>query len=441
MIPDKIPAYITWERYLANQERMASSRNLPSTRGVARGGPSLLSGLVYCGRCGRRMRVAYHIKGTPVYYVCNTRAVQYAEPLCQSLAGKSLEALVTEEVLRAIEPARLELSALAIADLKRERDRLDRHWRQRLERAANQADRAARQFHRVEPEDRLVARELERRWEAALREQRELEEQYDRFRGERPRELTAADRQRIEALARDIPALWHAESTTIQERQQIVRCLIERIEAAVRGETEWVDVTIRWAGGTESRHEIRRPVQKYEQLSNYRALYDCMVQLRRGGATTSEIAEQLNRQGFQPPRGPARFNRHVVNQFLTRQGLLGPGANRRINPEDLQPNEWRLSDLARELGMPPITLQHWCYHGWVRARKSSEVRGCWILWADQRDLERLRRLRAWHRGGHDLRRPPELTVPSAPDPHERPPRARKTQSRRKAVKRERRTRK
>ena len=272
MIRDAVPAYITWERYLANQERLAANRNLPSTAGVPRGGPSLLSGVVYCGRCGRRMRVGYHAQGTPVYYICDSGAVEHAEPFCQSLAGNNLEAFVAEEVLRALEPARFELHEQAVADLERERQRLDKHWQQRLERARIQAERAARQYHANEPENRLVARELERRWEKALEEQREVSEQYDRFRADRPRQLTATDRLRIEALAKDIPALWHSPSTTIQERQTIIRCLVERITVAVRGKTEWVDVTMRWAGGMESRHELRRPVRKYEQLSNYRAM-------------------------------------------------------------------------------------------------------------------------------------------------------------------------
>ena len=411
MIPDKVPAYITWDQYLANQARTASNRCLPSTPGVARGGPSLLSGLVHCARCGQKMRVAYHAKGTPVYYLCNRGYVERAEPRCQSLAGRSLEALVTEEILRIIEPARLELSAQAIADLRRERERLDRHWQQRLERAANQADRAARQFHRVEPEDRLVARELERRWEGALREQRELEEQYDRFQAERPRELTAADRQRVEALAHDIPALWHASSTTIQERQQIVRCLVERIDVGVRGETEWVDVVIGWAGGMESRHVIRRPVSSYDQLSNCKSLRDRMAKLRSSGATMEEIAERLNREGFQPPRGPARFDRTTVNSVMARMGLLGRRGIWRVQPKDLRPHEWRLRDLAAKLEMPKTSLRRWFYRGWVLGRYRAGDRGCLILWADEKELERLGRLRAWPRGGSRRARPKEVKTP------------------------------
>jgi DNA invertase Pin-like site-specific DNA recombinase len=416
MIPGAIPAYITWERYLTNQKRLTHNRCLPATTGAARGGPSLLSGLAFCGRCGRRMRVAYHARGTPVYYMCNMRSVERAEPVCQSLAGSNLEALVTTEVLRAIEPAQFELHKQAMADLARERQRLDRHWQQRLERARIQAGRARRQYDAAEPENRLVARELERRWEEALREQREVEEQYDRFLADRPRELTAADRRRIEALATDIPALWHSKSVTIQERQKILRCLVERITVAVRGETEWVEVTIRWAGGTESRHEFRRPIAKYEHLSNYSLLRDRIVALRRAGATTAEIADRLNSEGFHGPRGSGPFNRHVVNAFLVRQGLLGSGTTRRGRRKGLQCHEWQVDELAGALGMPSSTLRQWYKRGWVTGRKSAEVNGAWILWADKAELQRLRRLRAWKRGGYNQQRPAEFVTPRGSRP-------------------------
>jgi DNA invertase Pin-like site-specific DNA recombinase len=418
MIRDAVPAYIAWDRYLANQERLDSNRYLPNTQGAPRNGPSLLAGLVYCGRCQRRMRVYYHAKGVPAYYICSNKYNKPLEPACQCLTATQLEALITEEVLRALEPARLELHEQALADIERERQQLDQHWQQRLERAQIQADRAARQFHRVEPEDRLVARELERRWEEALREQRDLKEQYDRFRAEQPPALSAADRRRIEALAADVPALWHAATTTVQDRQTIVRSLVERVSVALRGQTEWVDVTIRWAGGMESRHVMRRGVRSYEQLSNYQALRDRVAALRQTGATTAEIAAQLNHEGFRPPRGEGRFHRGHVNQFLIRYGLLRPGGSPRIDPAELGPNEWRLGDLARELGMPPMTLRHWHDRGWVAGRKSSVVGGCWIMWADKPELERMRRLRACHRRGYNRECPAELKIPGSPKRHQ-----------------------
>jgi hypothetical protein len=205
--------------------------------------------------------------------------------------------------------------------------------------------------------------------------------------------------------------LWHAPSTTIQDRKTIVRFLVERITVGVRGQTEWVDVAIRWAGGLESRHEVCRPVKKYEQLSNYQALRDRMIELRRAGTTTGEIAGRLNREGFHPPHGPAQFTRSIVKQFLLRRGLLGPGTGRRISPQNLGRHEWRLGDLARELEMAVNTLRNWHDRGWVLGRMSAEIGGAWVLWADEEELERLRRLRSWRPVGSDQRRPPELTTP------------------------------
>jgi hypothetical protein len=161
----------------------------------------------------------------------------------------------------------------------------------------------------------------------------------------------------------------------------------------------------------ESRHEIRRPVAKYEQLSNFRALLDRVGGLRREGASAERIAEQLNRDGFLPPHGPCRFNRHMVIQFLSSHGLPSPGLGRRLGPEDLGPDEWRLGDLAEELGISCETMRVWRRRGWVLGRQAGDRHRCWVLWADVQELERLGRLRDWRRGGYRKVRPEELTTP------------------------------
>ena len=138
------------------------------------------------------------------------------------------------------------MSLAAADDMLREAERLETHWKQRLERAHFQAERARRQFDAAEPENRLVARELERRWEEALRQEQQLAEDYARSQRERPGPLTEKDRSRVRALASDIPALW--ESAGPADRQEIIRHLVERVEVAVAGQTEHVTVTVRWAG-------------------------------------------------------------------------------------------------------------------------------------------------------------------------------------------------
>jgi hypothetical protein len=125
---------------------------------------------------------------------------------------------------------------------------LRRHWQQQLERAGYETERAARQYQAVEPENRLVARELERRWEAALQAQRPLGEDYHRFQSEQPRGLSPQDRDAVRALAAYLPDLWEAETTTAADRKAITRHLIDRVVVAVRGDSEYVDIRIHWRG-------------------------------------------------------------------------------------------------------------------------------------------------------------------------------------------------
>ena len=411
LIPDHLPGYITWEHYEANLQRLAQNSARAGAMSAARGGDLLLAGLVVCGRCGRRMLVAYTTKGHRVRYQCQRGALDYAEPRCQSLAGGALDELVAGQVLRALEPAALELSLRAVADAERERGRLARHWEQRLERARHDAERAARQYHAAEPENRLVARELERRWEQALLAQRQVEDEYDRFRHGRPAELTSSDVKMIESLAGDIPALWRAETTTVQDRQEVVRHLVERVVVAVQGETEWVDVAIHWAGGFVSRHEVRRPVSRVEQLRDYAELMRRVAELHGAGRTSRQIAEALNREGFRPPKRRETYNAAMVQLLLARRGRSGPRPEELTGDDPRGNDEWWLSDLSRELGMPQPTVHSWIRRGWIRGRKLPGVGGRWILWADAEDLDRLRRLRAYRRTWPDETYPAELTTP------------------------------
>ena len=145
-------------------------------------------------------------------YACN-RAGEVNHSCRHQFEGESLDQLIGEQVLSARQPAALELSLAATDDVLRDHAALDQNWKQRLERTEHEAQRAERQYHAVKPENRLVARTLEKRWEDALQAVRELEEEYARFQRGQPRLPTAADKEHIRALARDLPALWHAPTT------------------------------------------------------------------------------------------------------------------------------------------------------------------------------------------------------------------------------------
>src|SRR5215831_16224882 len=190
-LPDRVPAYITWEQYLRNQAQLQS--NKAASRGPVRAGSALLSGLLICGRCGLRMNAQYNNNGRTARYCCMSMNINYGDPFCQSLTAAPLDALISTLLLQALEPAALEASLALAADLEAECAKLDRHWQQRLERAGYEVERARRQYCAVEPEHRLVARTLERAWEEALAEQVRLEAEYERDCARKATELTPGD--------------------------------------------------------------------------------------------------------------------------------------------------------------------------------------------------------------------------------------------------------
>jgi DNA invertase Pin-like site-specific DNA recombinase len=415
LLEGRCPAYITPERFWANQARLEANRARAESAGAIRHGPSLLGGLLACGRCGRRLTVAYSGRASRLRYSCGRAASDYAEPRCQGLAGGPLDDLVATQVLAALEPAALELSLAAAADLEQERARLHQVRQHELERARYEAGRARRQYDAVEPENRLVARELERRWEEALKEQRRLEEEYARFCRNQPAEVTAAEREQIRALARDLPALWLAPTTTPADRQRVVRLLVEEVTVQVQGESERVAVAIRWAGGVVTGHEVVRPVQRYEQLADHARLAIRIDELRKQGLTLAAVAERLNREGFRPPKRSPTFNGGILAGLLAKRERKGPRPRAVADGQLLGADEWLLSDLARHLGMPQPTLHRWIRVGWVQARKLPVPGGHWAIWADADELSRMARLRTCPRGWSDEPVLAELTKPKARD--------------------------
>jgi DNA invertase Pin-like site-specific DNA recombinase len=415
LLEGRCPAYITAERFWANQQRLEANRARQEAAGAVRYGPSLLGGLLRCGRCRQRLMVSYGGRGSRLRYTCARAAVEYAEPLCQGLTGRPLDDLVAGQVLAVLAPAALELSLAAADDLEQERQRLHQHWQHQLERARYEAERARRQYDAAEPENRLVARELERRWEEALRQQRRLEEEYARFGRTQPTGLSAAERQQIRALAQDLPALWQAPGTTAADRQRIVRSLVEEVVVAVQGDSERVDVTVHWAGGQATQHQVVRPVKCYERLADYGRLCKRIDELREEGLGLAEVAERLNAEGFRPPKRSKTFNGSMVGQLLWRRGAGGPRPRALAESGLLGEHEWLLTDLARKVGMPPVTLHRWIRVGWVHARKLPTPGGHWAIWADAEELERMARLRTCPRGWSDEPVLAELTKPKARD--------------------------
>jgi DNA invertase Pin-like site-specific DNA recombinase len=390
LIRDRFPAYISWERFQGNQERLSANRSRHQAQGAPREGAALLKGLIRCGCCGQRMFVHYAERADRYAYVCGRAGADYAEPLCQSLSGPGLDELVARHILAAVEPAALEASMAAVADVERERAELQRHWQLRRERAQYEVERASRQYHACEPENRLVARELERRWEETLQEQRTLAEDFERWQQAAPCCLSAEDRAVIRSLAGDLPTLWRAETTTTQDRVRIARLLLDQVEVTVDKTSERVQVRLHWVGGKTQDQVMNRPVKCYAQMADYPKLAATLRELQKERLDAREMADRLNAARFRPPKRTTRFTGPMVRGLLERLGL--PGRVRLGSRTGLGPDEWRPGELARHLDISRDTLNSWRSKGWLNARRDAD--GYWILWADAAETARLRELHA-----------------------------------------------
>jgi hypothetical protein len=298
-------------------------------------------------------------------------------------------------LLRALEPSALEVSLAVAADVERERAREEQLWQQRLERAHYEVERARRQYDAVEPENRLVARTIERTLEERLGAEQKLQEDHRRARAARPVSLTETERSAIRALATELPAVWKSPTTTNEQRKEVARQLLEEARVKVVGVSEQVELTLRWAGGHETTTTLARPVAQFSQLSYYDDLLRRAENLRRDGKTLQQVADTLNAEGWHPATRSATFSMSMVDRLLASKepdhGTHPPSPP----PANLEANEWTLPALADQLGMSRHTLADWAQHGRVQARKvpSAWPQGVWLIRADADELARLAMLR------------------------------------------------
>jgi hypothetical protein len=312
--PDQDANYITWAQYERNLHQLQTN-----TAGVVAASARAPFPVVRIAHLRTLwcMATQYNNNCRGLRITCSRMAVVTAN-LCQPHRRGPDEIAACSSRLQ---PAALEISLQVAADLEAERAREHAQWRQRLERAAYTTQRAERQYQAVEPENRLVARTLERQWEEALAAQAIVAADYERFRTSASNPLSEAERAAIRRLAADIPALWEAPSTTAAERQAILRQLIERVIVTVRDDTEQVSVEVHWAGGHRTATGIIRPVARFEQLSYYPDLLARVVALQGQGLSCIAIAERLNAEGWHPPKRRDTFNAPMVAHLLARQGL------------------------------------------------------------------------------------------------------------------------
>lgn len=382
------PAYIDWETYARNQKQMAANR--AKHDGVPRGGPALLGGLIRCGRCGRRMMLSYNDNGHEARYQCCQLATTFGGPRCQSLSAQPVDKLISGLILAALAPSAIEVSLQMAEDIELERTERQRQWALRLERAHYETGLARRRYEAVDPENRLVARTLERDWEAALAAEQTLEAEHVRESARQPVRLQAVEMEAIRQLAGDVPALWHAPTTLAADRQTIARLMLEQVAVRVDANTEHVEVTCDWAGGVRTSHALIRPVQRFEQLRGFDQLLATIRDLRRQGCSAAVVAERLNAAGWRPPKRET-FNPSMIQRLVFRYRL---GTGRPIWSSNVarEPGtEWTLHEAAVQLGINRHTVYRWLREGRLRGRLATRgEQRIWIVQMNAKELDQLK---------------------------------------------------
>jgi len=357
-IPDHHPGYVSWDEYLATRERLrANVIRRGEGGGAAREGTALLQGLVRCGRCGRRMQVAY--SGTdgrvPRYACVRAHHLHGVAHACQSLGGVRLEKAIVAAFLEAVTPAGIRASAEAIEELERAHEQRLAGQRLALERAQFEADRAQRQYDACEPENRLVARTQEARFETALgeleRERRKLAELESR----RPEPLTTAERQALAGIAKDLPRLWTAETTTDRDRKELLRTLMSEIVVTVTDTPRRAEVEICWEGSARTQLTV---ALIHRGVESTRTPEDTVELIRRLAAHSNDrqIAAILNKQGRRTGTG-LPFTDPRVKFLRQKHGILA------APPSDLDSDLFTIEQGARELGVNHTTIYRWLRAG------------------------------------------------------------------------------
>jgi hypothetical protein len=389
-VPDVYPAYIPWHTFEQIQSMRASNyaaydRN--KTRGVPRPGAALLQGMVACGECGHRMVIQY--KHGP-RYLCNYLRQQYRVPVCQYIPADAVDAQVVEAFFQALSPLELDVYERAVAAQQAEEEQVAHAKLQHLSRLRYEAGLAQRQFMRVDPENRLVAAELEKRWEAALAELKRAEEETANSTLSPspllalPPELQAAFR----AIGQHLPLLWRQGMIKPQQQKALLRCLIDLVVVR-RPSLECVEVRIVWRGGQTTDLQVPVPVGALADLAGAQEMERIILERSGQGALDEVIAAELTAQGYRSPMRLVVLP-STVKSIRLKHGIFQ--VHSQSHPRQVA-GALTLSQIAKTLDIAP----HWIYDrihkGCIQISRDSQT-NLYLFPDTPATLEQFKQLRA-----------------------------------------------
>jgi DNA invertase Pin-like site-specific DNA recombinase len=392
VVRDKYPAYISWETFERVQQMLRDNHaeyDRNKTRGVPRDGQALLHGILYCGECGHKLCVQYK-GGTK--YLCNYLRQQHGEPVCQWLPGVPIDAQVVRWFFEALSAASIDLSARTLAEADTQREQLFAAWRQQVQRLRYAAQRAERQYQHVDPENRLIAAELERRWEAALAELQEAEEQLTHDEQHAPVWAIPADLlEALHDVGPRLPEMWEQGLFSSAQKKSLLRSLLDKVIVHRVGgrRSDRIHVRIVWRGGATTQADIRVSVGRFADRSGAAEMEATILRLARAGQNDIEIAATLTSQGHRSAHAETVLPSTVKTIRLRHRLLIRQSQSRPCRVKGYL----TIPQLAEKLKVSRHWISDRIHNGTIAVEKDA-VTGCYLFPDKPQTLRQFRQLLA-----------------------------------------------
>lgn len=318
-VRDAYPAYLTWEQFVANQQLLRDNWFRSGTRGATRRGQALLQGIVRCGRCGGRMSMFYYStkeKRAPGYGCVS--GYMNGGPTCQMMSSIPVDGAVAELFLAAATPAQVDVALRALDAYEADRAEARRQRQMQVRQADYEVEIARRRYEAADPANRLVAAELEARWEQALRERDRLRREAEELDRRAASPLGAAERRRVRATAADLGKVWRAATTGMADRKELLRFLVHRVYLDGVTEAGQIRIEVEWHTGARTSVTVpRRAVGAWAPKTPPAAIERIRVLLAEH--EYAAIAATLNAEGFRTAKG-LKFDFYTVGYIARSRG-------------------------------------------------------------------------------------------------------------------------
>jgi Recombinase/Recombinase zinc beta ribbon domain len=391
VVRDRYPAYISWETYERIRQMLRDNHaeyDRNKTRGVPRDGQALLHGIVYCGECGHKLCVQY--KGG-TQYLCNHLRQQHGEPVCQRLRATPIDEQVVRWFFEALTPASIDLSVQTLTEVDSRRTAMLATRRQQLQRLRYAATRAERQYQQVDPENRLIAAELERRWEAALRELREAEEQLAHDEQHAPVWAIPADLvEALHDIGPRLPELWEQQRLfSTAQKKSLLRSLIDKVVVHRVGgrRGDRIHLRVVWRGGATTSVDLPVSVGRFADRTGAAEMEATILRLARQGRSDTDIAATLTAQGHRSARG-ATVLPSTVKTIRLRYRLLN--SESQSHPRHVE-GYLTIPQLAEKLKIPRHWISDRIHNGTIVVEKDPATR-CYLFPDNPDTLRQFRQL-------------------------------------------------